>query len=384
MPVPDNQNLEQQVATVPDDLNQAPKFGTITELTKDAFILELRHFLNTKYTNLRLGELPRIDKYSVAVDVNQDPLETAVALIRTYPDIEEDLPLLAVLATTGQNKKLSISDNFTSLTINSAKVVGTVANGPFNLSDGMTIQFTTQPDGVQTYQNGTSAIVSSTMVFRSFMFTDITHATLDEVIYAINFQALYVTAYATSPDSQSRQFLAIRAGGLQGTSFPNQITITGGTALAALGLTIGQTDKNFGAGKQAFERHHMAADLVVAIEVVAESENIRTELSDLLYDFVTFVMADRKYQFYGRSVFDSSILDETYQIIIKDNEIAFTGETEIARTNDPKDKIYVNRVMVPVTTIMYTDRIITDKKGNTVTPLINIGLISDDNLPVPN
>lgn len=384
MPILDDLNLEKQIATVPDNTTQPPRFGGITELTKDAFVLELRHFLSTKYTGLRAGELPRVEKYAVAIDVDIDPLETAVSLIRSYPDIEEDMPILAVLATTGQNRKLSISDNFTSLTVNSAKLVGTVANGPFNLSDGMTITITTQPNGIQTNLDGTSAIVASTFVFHSFMFTDITHATLDEVIYAINFQALYASAYATSPDSSGNSFLALRAGGLQGTSFPNQITITGGTALTALGFTIGATDQNFGASKQAFERHHMAADLTVAIEVIAESENVRTELTDLLYDFVTFVMADRKYQFYGRSVFDSSILDETYQIIIKDNEIAFAGETETPRAGDPRDKIYINRITVPVTSIMYSDRVITDRKGGIVTPLINIGLISDDSLPEPN
>lgn len=382
MPIQDNPNLNQQTATQPLNVKQPARFGGISELAKDTFVTELTYFLNTKYTGLRSGELPRVDKYSVAVDVTQDPLETAVSLIRTYPDVAEDLPLIAVLATTGQNKRLSISDHFTSLTVPAAQVVSTLGPGPFVLADGMTLQITSQPDGVQTYPDGTSAIVTSNFTFPSFMFADITNATLAEVVRCINFQALY--AHALIQVSGPTSNLAVRAGGPQGTSFPNQITIVNGTAVIPLGFTNGQNNANFGVGKQAYDRHHICADLTVAIEVVAESENVRTELSDLLYDFLTFVMADRKYQFYGRSSFDSSILDETYQIIIKDNEISFSGEQEIPRSNDPKDKLYINRVTVPIIAIQYTDRIITNSAGSTVTPLINIIMVGDDSLPIPN
>jgi hypothetical protein len=315
------------------------------------------------------------------MDVNTDPLETAVTLIRSYPDITEDLPIIAVLATTGRNVKLGLSDKFTSITIPPAKVVGAV-NDPFALADGMTLTLTTQPDGTEVAGPGRAGVVTSTYVFKSFMFTNIAAATVEEVVNAINFQSLYTTAYVATVGINKR--LGIRAGGSHGTSFPNKITITGGTALTALGLTNGQTDQNYGSGKQAFERHHMVADLTVGIEVVAESENVRTEISDLLYDFFSYVMADRKFQFYGRSIFDDTILDETYQIILRDNEISFSGEQEVPRLNDPRDKLYINRISVPVTAIQYSDRIITDAAGQIVTPIINIGLITKDDLPEPN
>jgi hypothetical protein len=374
MPVPNRQDLG-QIATVPDNLTQPPRFGAIHELVKDAFVLELRHFLSTANTRLRDGELPRIDKYAVAIDTKVDPLETAVSLIRSYPDITEDLPLIAILATTGRNLKLSISDKFTSMVVPPAKVVGSVS-GPFVLTDGMDLEITTQPDGVATN------VVTSRFVFPAFMFTNIAAATPEEIVYAINFQALYATAYVVT--SGASKYIGIRAGGPQGTTFPNKITITGGTALAALGLIVNQTNQNYGADKQAYERHHMAAELTVAIEIVAESENVRTDISDLLYDFFSYVMADRKFQFYGRSVFDESILDETYQIILKDNQISFSGEQEVERVGDPRDKLYINRISIPVVAIQYSDRIITDAQGTTVTPLINIGLISNFDLPEPN
>lgn len=374
MPVRDRKDL-QQIATVPDNLKQPVRFGGITELVKDAFVLELRHFFNTQYNGIRTGELPRVDKYSVALDISVDPLESAVNLVRSYPDITEDLPLIAVLATTGQNLKLGLSNKFTSVTIPAAKVVSN-NSGPYALTDGMTLIVTTQPDGVETN------VKTSTYTFRSYMFTNISQATLDEVIYAINFQALYATAFRAQFGSMTT--LGLRAGGVSGTSFPNKITVTGGTAMAALGFALNQADQNYGPGKQAYERFHIAANLTIGLEVVTESENVRTEITDLLYDFVTFVMADRMFQFYGRSTFDETVLDETYQIIIKDSEISLTGEQETPRLNDPRDKLYINRVNIPVTAIQYTDRIIVDQSGQVLTPAISVGLLSRDDLPEPS
>jgi len=373
MPIFDRQDIIQQ-ATVPDNLDQPPRFGAITECVKDAFLLELRHFFNTAYTQARIGELPRIDKYSVAGDVATDPLETAVSLIRSFPDMVEDMPLIAVLATTGKNTKLSISGHDTSLVVPDAKVLSSL-DGPFILEDGMTIILTSQPGGKVSSQQ------TSTFIFPASMFANIGAATLDEVISVINIQALYVQAFKYVNGSNIK--LELRAGGPNGMAFPNKITITGGTALAALGFTVGQTDQNYGTGKQAMHRHHMAADMSVAIEVVAESENVRTELTDLLYDFISYTLSDRMYTFYGRSTFNNAIIDENYQIIIRDNEIAFSGEQETPRLGDSRDKIYINRLNIPVTAIMYSDRIATNKDNSVTIPIISPNLIFSE-FPIPN
>lgn len=370
-----------QIATIPLDPDQPSKFGTITEAVKDVFCTELTEFFNTKYARLRSDpvtgkyELPRIEKYSVAVNVNTDPLETAVKLIRSYPDVPEDLPLIAVLATTGRNSKLNIAGNYTSMTVPTAKVAGTLP-GPFVLTDGMTIIVTTQPTSRE------DNVVTSTYLLRSFMFQNIAAATLQEVVDVINFQSLYTSAYASM--ATSTPTLGLMAGGKFGNNFPNKITITGGTALAALGLTIGQTDQNYGVGKHALERHHIAAELTVILQVAAESENVRTELSDLLYDFVAYVMEDRQYQFYGRSTYDESVKDEYYQIILKDSEIQISGEEELPRQGDQKDKIYINRFTVPVIAILYSDRVITNRRDQVIEPAINIELVPSDDLPPMN
>lgn len=374
MPIDDRQDIKQQ-ATIPDNLDQGPRFGAITELVKDAFLLELRHFFNTAYTQSRIGELPRIDKYSVAIDVTTDPLETAVSLIRSYPDITEDVPLIAVLATTGRNTRMSIGGHLTSLVVPTAKVVGSLA-GPYTLTDGMTIILTSQPDG------RVASLRTSTFSLPAFMFANVSAATLDEVITAINLQALYVQAVKETVGGVD--YLALQAGGPHGTQFPNKITITGGTALSAFGFSISQTDQNYGSGKKAYYRHHLASELTVAVEVVAESENVRTELTDLLYDFVTYTLADRMYTLYGRSTYDSTILDETYQIIIRDNDISLSGEQETPRLGDNRDKLYINRLSIPVLAIQFSDRTATGADGVNTEPIISPTLIPRSDFPEPN
>lgn len=374
MPINDRQDIVQQ-PTVPDNVDQPTRFGALTETVKDAFLLEIRHFFNTAYTQARVGELPRIDKYSVSADTSTDPLETAVNLIRSYPDIAEDLPLIAVLATTGRNTRLNIGGNLTSLVVPDAEIVSS-SGGPFILTDGATIQLESQPGGT------IKSKVQSTFTLPAAMFSNIANVTIDELVAVINMQALYVQAYKHISGSQVR--LAIKAGGPDGTQFPNKITMLGGTALSALGFSVGQTDQNYGAGKHAMYRHHISGDINIGIEVVSESENVRTELTDLLYDFVTYVMADRMYTLYGRSTYDSAIGDETYQIIMRDNEISLSGEQETPRLGDTRDKIYVNRLNIPVTAIMFSDRVATNANGSVTTPLISPILIYSDDLPAPN
>ena len=374
MPINDNPELG-PIPTIPDNLTQAPHFGSIIEVTKDCMVLELRHFFKTTNYTIRTGELPRIDKYSTALDPMVDPLETAVNLIRNYPDITENLPLIAVMATTGQNNKLGLSDKYVNMVIPRAQVIG--GSGPYTLTDGMTLSVTTQPNGV------TSSATVSNFVLPAFMFVNVAAATIDEVINCINLQALYCTATKITTSNGTVK-LGLFAGSLNAVEFPNKITINAGsTAAIPLGFIIDQTSQNYGGTTTACNRENLSANLTVGLEVVTESDNIRTELSDLLFDFFTFVLADRQFQFYGRSVFDQDILDETYQIIIKDAEISLAGEQEVPRPNDPKNKVYVNRVNIPVTTIMYTDRIIMNN-NTTLVPQINVNVQVNTSLPEPN
>ena len=374
MPVNDNPSLG-QIPTVPDNLTQAPHFGSIIETTKDTFVLELRHFFKTTNYTIRTGELPRIDKYSVAVDVFVDPLETAVNLVRQFPDVTENLPMIGVMATTGKNNKLGLSNKYVNMVIPRAQIIG--GTGPYVLTNGMTLSVTTHPGGT------VASAKTSVFTFPSFMFVSIAAATIDEVITCINLQSLYCTATKiTTSDGTVK--LGLFAGSLQAREFPNIITVNAGsTAAVPLGFTVGQTNQNYGQNNIACNRENLAADFTVSLQVVTESDNVRTELSDLLFDFFTFIMADRQFQFYGRSTFDQDILDETYQIIIKDTDVVLAGEQEIPRPNDQKNKVYINAIQVPVTAIMYTDRILVNKSGQIV-PQISPNMVFNGSLPVPN
>ena len=393
MPVNDDTSLV-QIGSRPMDLDQGPKFGALTELCKDTFVTELTSYFNTKYKGLRndpstgLSELPRISKYAVAVDINVDPLETAVNLVRSFPDITESLPTVAVLATSGRNLKLGLGNRFVSTVIPSASIVsGSVAGyrgsgSSIALYDGATLV-------VQTYPGGPNyPAVTSNIVFRSWMFADITAATIDEILTAINSQALYLHASKVpipnaNPIIIPSYYVSLSAGGPNGVSFPNSIKVITDPG-GAFFFTTGVEYKNFGVGAPAYQRHYAGAELTVSIEVLAESENVRTELSDLLYDFLTYVMADRKFQFYGRSMFDPSILDEHYQIIFDDSNINLAGETEIPRPGDPKDKIYINRITIPVQVIQYSDRLMTNKSGGALVPVASPTIVYRDDMPDPS
>lgn len=367
MPVNDRKDLG-QIPTTPDDVLQRPRFGAMTEVVKDAFVTELRQFFSTQNNRIRDGELPRISKFAVSVDPVTDPLETAVSVVRSYPDIAENLPTIAVLSATGKNLKLDLGDKFIDNVVIAAQVIG--STGPFALTDNMTIT-------VRSYPLGPDEYFDSTYTFRAYMFSNIAAATSVEVVQAINAQAEFVTAFL-SPSGQ----VCMRAGrAYEALHFPNQITIISGTAVTPLGFTVNQTASNTGGSNIIYGRYHMAADLTVTLEVMAESENVRTELSDLLYDFMSYTLADRKWQFYGRSAFDSSVLDEYYQIIIRDNEITFAGESDIPRPNDQRDKIYVNRMTIPVTAILYSDRILVDRNGAPLVPQKRPDLQFREDLP---
>jgi hypothetical protein len=365
MPIDDRTDIVPE-ATIPDNLDQPPRFGAITELVKDVFVLELREFLNVENTKLRAGELPRISKYSFALDTSVDPLETAVNLIRNYPDLTEDMPLIAVMATTGRNFKMDIGRKDMELVVPAAKVTGSLVE-PFNIADGATLTIVTTPHGTPTDTQ------ESTFTFYTYMFADNTLATAREVANAINMQALYAQA------GHNGGALVLQAGGQKGLNFPNKVTVTAGTARATLGFSVNQTDQNYGTGKNAMVRKYMAAELTVGLEVVSESENVRTDITDLLYDFLSYVMEDKHWSFYGRSVFDPDVTDEYYQIVLKDSEISISGEQETPRPGDAKDKIYINRINLPVIAIQYSDRIIA--KDVPHTPNVAETLL---NIPEPN
>lgn len=132
--------------TTPDDLLDPPRFSQIVETTKDVFVLELRKFFaNAQQTGERRSELPTIEKYATFGDGN-DPFSAAVNILRKLPDTTENLPHVAVMASVGSERKLTIGPPFIATVQNPAEVVSTLAE-PFALVDGDALVIRTMLEG---------------------------------------------------------------------------------------------------------------------------------------------------------------------------------------------------------------------------------------------
>jgi len=327
--------------TIPDDKADPPRFAQPLETTKDAFVLELRRFFDRAGQSVsKLDELPTIRKYDLSFKANESSHETAVGLIQKFPNINEDLPLVAVLGATGRVMQMGIGTTFVGQVHKPAIVSGTI-QGPFDLTStsAQTIVFKTSgADGNE---------FTSTIILRPSRFTTITQATAAEIVEEINFQSLYASAYPADTGE------VVLAYGGPCNSGNGDVEIVGGTAIPIIGFTVGQ--KSDYRLNTPYNRYCQSTSLDISMEVVAEDPNIRTELSDLIWNFFSFQMDDRDYMFLGRSIFNETIQNETYQVIIKPDS-SMSGEQEIPRPGDEKDKLYVNRVNVSVTTIQYVDR----------------------------
>jgi hypothetical protein len=247
-------------------------------------------------------------------------------------------------------------------------VVGSIAE-PFVLEADQTITYrTTTPQG---------DVRDSTILLRGSRFVDIAQATADEVIQEINKQALYASGWVKSVGDNN--LVAITFGGPGDPSSKGDIEITGGTAIAALGFTVGQKAQY--KNSISYNRYIQSTSIDIAMEVVAEDYNTRTELMDLVWTFFTSTMNDRNYTFLGRSCFDPTIPNETYQVIIKPDP-SMSGEQEVPRPGDEKDKLFVNRINISVITAQYVDKAVLIPGTNT--PMYLSDVTIDDTIPQKN
>lgn len=373
MTIIDNLNKRPQ-PTEPDDTTDPPRFGQPIETTKDVFVLELKKFFDrNQISNSRLSEIPNIRKFDISYRAGESSHETAVKIIRKLPDIAENLPLVAVLAATGRSLPMGIGGQF----VKAVAPRSYVQSGniePFVLEHGQTLKFkTVTPDKSERY---------TTIIFRASRFTNIAQAQAQEIVDEINFQSLYARA---AVNSNGGIYLAYGgpadSGGVSGDIEIGDGEGNTGTAAAALGFILGQ--KSEYSSVVPYNRYHQATSLDIAMEIVAEDENVRTELVDLVWAFFTFYMDERDYMFLGRSIFDESIPNETYQVIIKPDP-SMAGENEVPRPGgDERDKLYVNRINVSVTTLWYSDRAVV---GSTGTPfyLDADSVEYDDTIPQKN
>jgi len=371
------------------------KFSQLVETVKDVFIRELRVFFAMPTTAAaRFAEVLTIDKFGISA-VGTNPFENLVTLIREYPDIEQQLPLISVTKAGGSKRPIGIGGAFVDHVQYPPRVRGSAA-GPYDLSaiindmNPPRLVFKTRPDGVND--------VTSTMVLVSKFFANTSAVTVRELVAAINFQALYAAAREVIVGASV--YLELMAGGrLRMTSplaqpaatnpraypvsnpeTPNRIEIiAGGTAalLTALGFTVGQSDSSDNPDRRPANRYSLAANFTVGLDIGAKSDNTRTELTDLLIYFLSMYMNDRDYTFYGQHVFEEPAAatesERYFQVIMGDWSMA--GEADIPRADGEKeDKVYANRFTVPVVIFDYVDRMV---PSNLIPPTVEI----DETLP---
>lgn len=340
--------------TIPNDLQDPPRFGQTVETTKDAFALELTKFFNrAEITQSRINEIPTIRKFDISLKPSESSHETAVKIIRKLPNIDENLPLVAILGATGRNLSMGIGGPYVT-SVSPRVLVSTSLQEPFVLADKQTLKFRTiTPDKQER---------TTTIIFRDSRFADITQATAAEVIKEINFQSLFARGIVNSDGGVDLSYGGPGDGGkVTGDIIVGDVSGDAGTAATGLGFIPGQTAIYTSVTPQ--NRYIKASYVDIGIEIVAEDDNVRTELTDLVESFFTFYVSERDYTFLGRSTFDNTIPNETYQVIIKPDP-SMAGESEVPRPGgDEKDKLYVNRLNVPVTTMLYTDRSVITSSG---------------------
>lgn len=345
---------KQYRSTTPTDLTDPPRFAQVLETTADGFVLGLRTFFAQEQPAGRFDELPTVEKYIADQGGDFDPFLTTVKITQEFPDILEQLPHLAVTAVGARNRRTTVGVPLIAQVQYPPRIEGS-AGGPFDLSTSTTVdgefilQYRTQPQRRGTW-------VDSQVVLRQSRFADWTQATLADVVRVINEQALYVTAFET-PEST----IAIQCGGVGGgDARPNVIEITGANdpaLLPLLGLSAGQTDNSFNTARPVRNRYHMAAEVTVNVDVISTDPNTRRELTDLVYSWATFWMERDYYELQGRSWQDEDVNapEEWYHIIFH-QEVSAGAFQAVDRLTDPKDKVHIQRVTIPVTTFQYIDR----------------------------
>jgi hypothetical protein len=370
--------LRRYVPTEPYDSADPPRFSQLIETTKDAFASELKQFftyvlssstdLDTRY---RLSELPTIQKYAQGTNIpfsTDGDLETVAKTMMSYADSADKFPMIAITSVSLRERRLGIGNNFVDHVQEAPRVEGT-KSGPFALSDGWMLELETVPWGLP--ENTTT----TTLTMASVLFSDISDASIDDVVKAINAQALLVTASATSGGC-----LRLSCGGPCAPTTPNTIEVTGGTAacLSALGLTVGQSDTYLNTARPPKNRYGLMGDLTVNLDVITDDLNERNEMSDLVQNFFMFWMEKRRFQLIGRSYQEEGISPEEWYHVIFKGDFSWNGEINIPRLGgEVYDYIYANRGSINVTSIDYIDRPLT------VTPIFlqSSDVVYDSTLP---
>jgi hypothetical protein len=398
MTISEDLSLHINAGTTPYDLdNVTTRLGKITDAAKDLFVWTLRDYYNIQTTD-RISIVPTIQKFSTNTpgsNADFDPLETVVRIIRQYPDIVEKLPYIGISVSSYKNDKLGLSSKFIGSVMPRPRLIAGINGSPPNPivspgdspdvwpdSDQPTIPSNWPIDNTAIYSITDDDWLELTTIFDGveyisrFLFgpnllgsSPQTPRTMADII---NLQALYVHADVVYIDGVPT--LIIEPGGPCGNGTNISIQRTDASSNCDLNFQFIH-DKLYAPSNDfpAANRYISSCQLTMTLLVGAESENIRSELTDTLLEYFTLILDDKQFTLFGRSFF-GNIQNEYYLASILDSQITFSGEQEVARPDDPRRKVYLNRINIPIKFMQYIDR--STALGSTVK--------QNDNLPDRN
>jgi hypothetical protein len=97
--------------------------------------------------------------------------------------------------------------------------------------------------------------------------------------------------------------------------------------------------------------------MVMNIDVVTDSLNTRTELSDLVYNYFAFYMEKRRFQLFGRSYFDRELTPEEWYHVSFNNQFSWSAEYSTSQKGGEQyEQIYAVRGSVPIFIEDFVDR----------------------------
>lgn len=409
MPLTEDLSKRSTLPTTQDVVQYSTRNGRVVETLKDVFVWELRDFFNTK-SKERLDAVPSVDKFSADLSGNNrelDPMETIVRVLRQFPDLTQRLPMVAVTAGSIKSLKIGMSTKL----IDQVKAKPCLVSGTGSFptpvlppSPGFPFGFpifiptptipAPQPDPGQPFvpfgaqppiiNQPPLNIKNSDFLEVTIIIDGVTHVSRfvfpDQLIgppaqsyrivaNAINLQALYCHADVVLKNGVPT--LIIEPGGPLGRGTYYSIQRTNASANFDSWINF-DTMAHIAPSDEfpAVNRYAMSYTAEMSLVVACDGDTVRTELTDLVMNFFTFLMDDRQFTFYGRSFYGDTE-GEAYQIIIKDAEVSCGGEAETPRGDDPVRKVYSNSIVVPVHIMYYIDRAVAE----------GANFVRDDTLP---
>lgn len=337
----------------------------LIETVKDAFQIEIKKFFQLAEVEGRVREeIPTIEKFRTA-ECTENVLQQQVNIIRQLPDISQNLPIIAVTTAIGKTRMLGIGTQYLGLVQDPPRVKTTI-KGPYAFMSPAQLTIKTN-------------LGPTTISMTSAYIDNLTIATTEEIVSAINNQterleakidddgqililakADNVTSLEIVPSVRSALDPSNTQGGIPSDSY---LVSSDGLPISGIGHTqpsvdaapilglVGQSDDISNPARPPKHRYYISKELTVNLDIGANSDNGRTEIMDLLSYFFELRLEERDFHFSG------DVKNASYFQIILRNEMTITGESEIPRSEgDAFDKIYVNRISVPVTIIDYIDR----------------------------